>query len=75
MATQGDIKMSSRIEEELQREVGFPKANIGTYVEYEETVDLDEDMKLDLTGEKGYRTVIAGHGVKHGDYYFEVEIL
>ena len=30
---------------------------------------------IELTGEKGYRTAIAGHGVKHGDFYFEVEML
>ena len=30
---------------------------------------------IELTGERGYRTAIAGHGVKHGDYYYEVEML
>jgi hypothetical protein len=28
-----------------------------------------------LTGDKGYKTALVGHGVKHGDYYFEVEVL
>lgn len=30
---------------------------------------------IELTGEKGYRTAISGHGVKHGDFFFEVEVL
>ena len=34
-----------------------------------------EITTIELTGERGYRTAIAGHGVKHGDYYFEVEVL
>lgn len=28
-----------------------------------------------FTGEKGYKSAIAGFGVKKGDYYFEVEVL
>ena len=28
-----------------------------------------------LTGDKGYKTALVGHGVKHGDFYFEVEVL
>jgi len=32
-------------------------------------------VAIELTGERGYRTCVAGHGVKHGDFYFEVEIL
>ena len=35
----------------------------------------DELTTIELTGERGYRSAIAGHGVKHGDFYFEVEIL
>ena len=23
----------------------------------------------------GYKTAISGHGVNHGDYYFELEVL
>lgn len=34
-----------------------------------------EQVMIELTGERGYRTCLAGHGVKHGDFYFEVEIL
>lgn len=34
-----------------------------------------ELLSIELTGEKGYRSAIAGHGVKRGDYYFEVEML
>ena len=37
--------------------------------------DGNELTMIELTGEKGYRTAIAGHGVKHGDFYFEVEML
>ena len=37
--------------------------------------DGNEQTMIELTGEKGYRTAIAGHGVKHGDFYFEVEML
>ena len=35
----------------------------------------EDDVAIELTGERGYRTCIAGHGVKYGDFYFEVEIL
>ena len=34
-----------------------------------------EFSTIELIGERGYRTAIAGHGVKHGDFYYEVEIL
>ena len=67
---------------EQSREVTFPRANIGSYVEYRESKQTLEKEMLDgelttieLTGERGYRSAIAGHGVKHGDFYFEVEIL
>ena len=75
MQSLGDTRMNTKRDEDLQGEVGFPKANLGAYVEYEEVGDLDDDIKHELTGEKGYRTMITGHGVKHGDYYFEVEVL
>ena len=38
-------------------------------------MDGNDQTTIELTGERGYRTAIAGHGVKHGDFYFEVEIL
>ena len=66
---------------ELSHEVTFPKTNIGTYAEYKEVKQpFDDTMEgelttIELTGERGYRTAIAGHGVKHGDFYFEVEML
>lgn len=30
---------------------------------------------IEVTGERGYRTALSGHGVKHGDFFFEVEML
>ena len=44
-------------------------------MEYEEIGQSEEDIKYQITGEKGYRTTLTGHGVKHGDFYFEVEVL
>ena len=65
---------------ESSHEVTFPQVNIATYVDYREHVvgadkDSHEQIAIELTGERGYRTCIAGHGLKHGDYYFEVEVL
>ena len=34
-----------------------------------------ESVTIELTGEKGYRTAITGHGITHGDFYFEVKML
>mmetsp|Transcript_31492 Transcript_31492/g.41696 ORF Transcript_31492/g.41696 Transcript_31492/m.41696 type:complete len:87 (-) Transcript_31492:710-970(-) len=53
---------------------------MGTFVEYSEgrlstDDEVSESATIELTGERGYRTCLAGHGVKHGDFYFEVEIL
>ena len=60
----------------------FPRSNVGTYVEYREVdPQIDNEMNdaelvaIELTGENGYRSAVAGHGAKHGDYYFEVEML
>ena len=71
----GDTKMSSRDEDELVREVGFPKANIASFSEVKEVFDNKDNMTYEVTGEKGYRTIMSGHGVKYGDYYFEVEVI
>lgn len=66
---------------ELSHEVTFPQANIGTKVDYKEVKEAFENTMegelttIELTGERGYRTAIAGHGVKHGDFFFEVEML
>ena len=72
---------------EFSHEVTFPRSNIGTYALYKEVKQVFEDVAMtaeggggelttiELTGERGYRTAIAGHGVKHGDYYYEVEML
>ena len=73
------VKQEDVLEE--ANEVTFPKTNIGTYVEYKEVKQTFEDTMegelttIELTGERGYRTAIAAHGVKHGDFYFEVEIM
>ena len=78
MQTLGDTKMSSRGEDDLLREVGFPKANIASFSECKEIFDERDNMTYgtyELTGEKGYRTIMTGHGVKYGDYYYEVEVL
>ena len=67
-------------------EVTFPSVNVGSFVEYRESRLLGqgaagtddeaaESVTIELTGERGYRTCLAGHGVKHGDFYFEVEML
>ena len=40
----------------------------------EKAVDGDDRPLYTFTGEKGYRTAISGHGVKHGHFYFEVEM-
>ena len=54
---------------------------MGTYVNYREIKlsesesDCPDQTVIELTGERGYRTCIAGHGVKHGDFYFEVEVM
>lgn len=50
---------------------GFPTSNVAEYV----TVETETDSQIVLTGEKGYKTALASYGVKHGDYYFEVEVL
>lgn len=67
---------------ETSSEVTFPAANVGSFVEYREIRLADDEsdsatdqVTIELTGERGYRTCMAGHGVKHGDFYFEVEIL
>jgi hypothetical protein len=54
--------------------VGFPDKNVADYV----TTDVDSSdghQTFILTGDKGYKTALTGYGVKHGDYYFEVEVL
>ena len=37
--------------------------------------DSQSSTMVELTGERGYRTAISAHGVKHGDFFFEVEML
>ena len=75
MQALGDTKMSSGGEDDLMREVGFPKANIASFTECKEVFDNSDNMAYELTGERGYRTMMTGHGVKYGDYYYEVDIL
>ena len=67
--------MTSQKEEELQREVAFPPANRASYLGFSETGQSEDDVQYQVTGQQGYRTAITGHGVKHGDFYFEVEVL
>ena len=62
---QADIEMSA------QDEVGFPQSNIAEYIQLE----IEQNRTFLLTGDKGYKTALSGHGVKHGDYYFEMEVL
>ena len=44
-------------------------------MEYEEIGQSEEELKYQITGEQGYRTAITGHGIKHGDFYWAVEVL
>jgi hypothetical protein len=56
-------------------EVGFPSPNIARYVTLQKERHSSAGSTFVITGEKGQKTAISGHGVKHGDYYFEIEVL
>ena len=51
--------------------VGLPEVNAGTYIKSTRT----KDGCFTLTGDKGYKTALSGHGTSAGDFYFEVVVL
>jgi hypothetical protein len=55
--------------------VGFPKLNRCPFLTYTKIRDESQRTRaFEFIGEQGYRSAFSGHGVKHGHYYFEVEI-